>query len=73
LRSGARPRPIRRAERPASRRRTDDRLRPHRARRGFTLVELVCCIVVSAVLAAFALPQFALFDPRARVVAMSGC
>jgi prepilin-type N-terminal cleavage/methylation domain-containing protein len=45
-------------------------MRLHRARRGFTLVELVCCIVVIAVLAAFALPRFALFDQRARVAAV---
>ncbi len=37
---------------------------------GFTIVELVCCIVVLAVLSAFAVPRLASLDRAARVSAV---
>ena len=41
-----------------------------RVERGFTLVELVCCIVVLAVLSAFAVPRFIGLDQQARIAAV---
>jgi prepilin-type N-terminal cleavage/methylation domain-containing protein len=43
-----------------------------RSRYGFTLVELVCCIVVLAVLSAFAVPRFVAADQQARVASVRG-
>lgn len=43
-----------------------------RSHNGFTLVELVVCIVVLAVLSAFAVPRFAAMDRQARVAAVQG-
>ena len=43
-----------------------------RSGRGFTLVELVCCIVVLAVLSAFAVPRLAAVDRQARAAAVQG-
>jgi len=37
---------------------------------GFTLVELICCIVVLAVLSAFAVPRFIAMDKSARIAAV---
>ncbi|HUO79140.1 MAG TPA: hypothetical protein VMU00_03265 [Steroidobacteraceae bacterium] len=37
---------------------------------GFTLVQLVCCIAVLAVLSAFAVPRFASMDQQARISAV---
>ncbi len=37
------------------------------SQRGFTLVELVCCIVVLGVLSAFAVPRFISMDKQARI------
>jgi prepilin-type N-terminal cleavage/methylation domain-containing protein len=41
-----------------------------RSQVGFTLVELVCCIVVLAVLSAFAVPRFIAMDKAARIAAV---
>ena len=41
-----------------------------RSLHGFTVVELVCCIVVLAVLSAFAVPHFVAMDQKARVAAV---
>lgn len=41
-----------------------------RSQLGFTLVELVCCIVVLGVLAAFAVPRFVAMDQSARAAAV---
>jgi MSHA pilin protein MshA len=41
-----------------------------RSQVGFTLVELVCCIVVLAVLSAFAVPRFVAMDRQARIAAV---
>ena len=39
-------------------------------RDGFTLIEFICCVVVLAVLAAFAVPHFVALDREARVTAV---
>ena len=41
-----------------------------RFRNGFTLVEMVCCIVVLAMLAGFAVPHYSVVDQRARMAAV---
>ena len=37
---------------------------------GFTLVEMVCCIVVLAMLAGFAVPRYSVVDQRTRMAAV---